>query len=571
MAELDKLPYEAMSKQQLIDELQLLHSSAAGAEDGLRACEKRHSEIFDNLPAGIWIEDWSAAKTMLDDLAGQVVEDFRGYFQEHPDALIALYKRIPTNFISDGVVDMYGASSVEMLLDRWDELTTDGELGGFLDAILSFLAGETSFEYEVEEMKFDGTPVYVNTRTKILPCEEDDWSRVVISTMDISKRKTTEIALVESEALLSAFFHHSPNAISLKDITGHYFLLNPAYERIFGISNDKAKGRTSHDMFDSSFADLIIAHASAVLERGDAIESEHQLMAEDSLRTFLVFKFPLRDASGNINGIGSISADISELKRAEHVYIEARESAEMANRSKSEFLANMSHELRTPLNAIIGFSHIMSAELLGPVGSSKYLEYAKDINLSGVHLLELINDILNISKIETGQAELSEERCDVVKAVQSCLTLVNQRADQGNVEIHSNLDENLPEMVLDLRKFKQILTNLLSNAIKFTPPNGSISIKGWSSPGDGCVFQVTDTGIGIALADIPKVLAPFQQIDSAPNRKYEGTGLGLSLSKALVEMHGGSLGLESEIGVGTTVTVRFPRERVVIEEMIATA
>ncbi|MFP6732201.1 MAG: ATP-binding protein [Alphaproteobacteria bacterium] len=126
-------------------------------------------------------------------------------------------------------------------------------------------------------------------------------------------------------------------------------------------------------------------------------------------------------------------------------------------------------------------------------------------------------------------------------------------------------------MVLDLRKFKQILTNLLSNAIKFTPPNGSISIKGWSSPGDGCVFQVTDTGIGIALADIPKVLAPFQQIDSAPNRKYEGTGLGLSLSKALVEMHGGSLGLESEIGVGTTVTVRFPRERVVIEEMIATA
>lgn len=208
--------------------------------------------------------------------------------------------------------------------------------------------------------------------------------------------------------------------------------------------------------------------------------------------------------------------------------------------------------------------------MLGPIGSQKYLEYAKDINKSGAHLMELINDILDISKIETGQAELIEERSDVVKAIQSCLNMVRPRADQGNVKIYNDLDDNLPDMFVDVRKFKQILINLLSNAIKFTPPDGSVTIKGWSSPDDGYVFQIIDTGIGIALTDIPKVLTPFQQIDSALNRKYEGTGLGLSLSKALVEMHGGTLGLESEIDVGTTVTIRFPKERVITEKMTAT-
>jgi PAS domain S-box-containing protein len=361
MPDLKKTAFETMTKQQLIDELLLVHRRAACAEDGLRASEKRFGEICDKSPLSIWVEDWSAAKAMLDDLAGQGVADFRDYFKLHPDALIALYKLPQAKLISGGVIDIYGAPGVEMLLDRWDDLTTEDELSGFLDVILAFRAGETACEYEAEEKKYDGSPVQAHTRAMVLADLDDDWSRVVISTMDISARKTAETALVESEALMRVFFDHSPNAIALKDMEGRYFLLNPAYEKIFGITNEEARGLCAHDIFDSQLADLISAHDATVLVSGDPTESEEQITVGDSLRTLLFFKFPLRDAAGNINGIGSIATDISQLKRAETVYIEARETAEMANRSKSEFLANMSHELRTPLNAIIGFSHIMAS------------------------------------------------------------------------------------------------------------------------------------------------------------------------------------------------------------------
>ncbi len=245
---------------------------------------------------------------------------------------------------------------------------------------------------------------------------------------------------------------------------------------------------------------------------------------------------------------------------AEHL-IQARNQAETANRAKSEFLANMSHELRTPLNAIIGFSEMVRNEVFGPLGSSKYHEYVRDIHISGEHLLTLINDILDLSKIEAGKAELHEEAVDVSKAAESCLLLVKERAETTQVILKPDIADGLPPLHADERKLKQILINLLSNAIKFTPVGGEVSLKIWICPDTGYVFQIADTGIGIAREDIPKALMPFRQIDSDLNRKFEGTGLGLSLTKMLAEAHGGSLELQSEAGIGTTVTVRFPAER----------
>ncbi len=258
-----------------------------------------------------------------------------------------------------------------------------------------------------------------------------------------------------------------------------------------------------------------------------------------------------------------VNNDITERKAEEEAMLAIMREAEIANRTKSEFLANMSHELRTPLNAIIGFSEIIKDERLGPVGSTKYRDYAGDINESGQHLLALINDILDLSKIESGTDELHEENIEISGIANDIMRLVAGLAQTGSVELELEVSDDIAMLHADKRKVRQILLNLLSNAIKFTPDGGKVTLRIRSRAESGYVFQVIDTGIGIAFEDIPMALAPFQQIDSGPNRRHAGTGLGLPLTKSLIEMHGGYLDLQSEVGVGTTVTVRFPAERIV--------
>ena len=271
---------------------------------------------------------------------------------------------------------------------------------------------------------------------------------------------------------------------------------------------------------------------------------------------------PVFDANGDFKGYRGIGSDISERKATEEAMLAAMREAEIANRTKSEFLANMSHELRTPLNAIIGFSDIIKDERLGPIGSDRYRDYAADINDSGQHLLALINNILDLSKIESGTDELCEESIDIPAVAHSLTRLLTGLAQANNVRLELDVPDDIPLLHADERKVKQILLNLLSNAIKFTPGGGTVTLKIWTRAKSGYIFQVIDTGVGIAFEDIPRALAPFQQIDSGLNRKHEGTGLGLPLAKSLVEMHSGYLDLQSEVGVGTTVTVRFPAERI---------
>ncbi len=234
-----------------------------------------------------------------------------------------------------------------------------------------------------------------------------------------------------------------------------------------------------------------------------------------------------------------------------------------ANRSKTEFLANVSHELRTPLNAIIGFSEIIHDEIYGPITPHQYREYAGDIRDSGRHLLDLINDILDVSKIEAGKLELHESVVEVGAIVETTIRIVKPRADAGNLELTVNVPDVPPALYADERALKQILLNLLSNAVKFTPEGGRVTVAVRGGDRGEISISVSDTGIGIAAEEIPRVLQPFRQVDSALNREYEGTGLGLSLAKSLVELHGGRLELESELGAGTIVTAVFPGERIV--------
>lgn len=278
-----------------------------------------------------------------------------------------------------------------------------------------------------------------------------------------------------------------------------------------------------------------------------------------------------RDCDGRVYRMAGSLSDITERKTREIQLRIAKEQAESANRAKTIFLANMSHELRTPLNAVMGFSDIIRQELMGPVGSEKYRDYAEDIYQSGSHLLEVINDILDVAKIESGKEELHDEAVNVLECIYTAVSLVQCRAESRQIKIESNAPSDLPLLRADGRKFKQILINLLSNSVKFTPPGGRVTITAAITTDGSMRVDVADTGIGIAANDLQKVLSPFGQVDNHLNRKYQGTGLGLSLVQGLARMHGASFDLASQINKGTTATLVFPAHRIIALETNATS
>jgi signal transduction histidine kinase len=255
------------------------------------------------------------------------------------------------------------------------------------------------------------------------------------------------------------------------------------------------------------------------------------------------------------------SRAFEELRRNQDRLIAAKDAAEAANRSKSEFLANMSHELRTPLNAIIGFSGMMSDRVFGPL-SDKYAEYAAVIADSGRHLLAIITDILDLAKADADRLVLTEETVDIARVVELSSRIIQGMARDAEVAYVVEITEDLPYLFGDSAKLTQILVNLLSNAIKFTPSKGTVRLAIEQSGCGGLSFRVEDTGIGMSAEQIPLALAPFGQVDSGLARKYQGVGLGLPLTKRLVELHGGRIEITSAPGRGTTVMFHLPQERV---------
>ncbi len=250
-----------------------------------------------------------------------------------------------------------------------------------------------------------------------------------------------------------------------------------------------------------------------------------------------------------------------ERMRAETQLRTALERAEVANRSKTAFLANMSHELRTPLNAIMGFAELMEREIFGTLGNERYLEYAKDIHKSGSYLLELINDLLDLAKAEAGKLEIVDTLVNVTHVLEEAVELLGPQAKETGVLIHVRIESDLPFLQGDARFLKQILLNIVSNAIKFTPTGGIVTLIASTNNLNGLMVNVSDTGVGMVSEDIPKALSSFGQVASPYHKGQRGTGLGLPLSKRLVELHGGVLSLNSQIGIGTTVVIQFPAWR----------
>jgi len=387
---------------------------------------------------------------------------------------------------------------------------------------------------------------------------------------EVTERQRAEEARRVSEARLIGILDIAWEAIISVDDRQRVLLFNQGAEVTFGYSADEVLGQSLDMLLPSRFREGHRKKVEAFARGPGASRKMRERGALIGLRKDGT-EFPVEASVSKLERGGEtvftvILHDITERKRAEESLLAARKSAEVANRAKSEFLASMSHELRTPLSSILGFSEIIKNETFGPVGSAQYRDYAGDINESGQHLLDLINDILDLSKVESGMDKVNEEDIEVPEILRAVQVLVKERASRGDVCLAFEYPDGLPVLRADVRKLKQILVNLLSNAIKFSPAGGAVTLKIWSGAESGHVFQITDTGIGIAPDDIPKALSQFGQVDGVLNRRHDGTGLGLPLTKALVELQGGSLDLESTVNVGTTVTVRFPVERIVTSQ-----
>jgi signal transduction histidine kinase len=274
-----------------------------------------------------------------------------------------------------------------------------------------------------------------------------------------------------------------------------------------------------------------------------------------------VRRVPLADGS-----VITTLIDVTEARRRERelttahaTMAEQAEKLAAANQAKAQFLANMSHELRTPLNAILGFSEVLRDGVFGPI-DPRYAEYAKDINASGAHLLTLVNDLLDLAKIESGKAELRNELVDLREILDECCRLVADRAATAHVSLITSTTQQLPTIIADGVRLRQIALNLLSNAIKFTPAGGRVTLSVEIEPRE-VIIAVADTGIGMRPEDIPLALEPFRQLDNSYSRSHEGSGLGLAITKTLTELHDGKLEIKSRPSEGTTVRVRLPATR----------
>ena len=374
-------------------------------------------------------------------------------------------------------------------------------------------------------------------------------------------QQVVETALRERDRQVSLIAENIPVVLSHFDRDQRYVYVNQMWESWYGRKREDVIGMHWRDINSAESYELLRPFVESALRGSQTAFDQRVSYPDGSTRDVEFCYVPQIDDRGEVRGLFTLASDISDRKRAERALIAAKEAAELSNQAKSEFLANMSHELRTPLNAIIGFSEFLQSDLLDPLDVPRHREFARDISVSGHHLLDLINDILDLSKIDAGKIDLHEDVIDVGETIERCIALLRERLQHGGLTLETSISPSLPDLRADPRLVKQVLLNVLSNAVKFTPAGGTISVKAWSGSADGLLIQVADSGIGMAVEDIPRAMRRFERIDSPTARARAGTGLGLPLSRGFVELHGGSLDIQSKLDLGTTVTIRFPAER----------
>jgi len=457
-----------------------------------------------------------------------------------------------------------GAASTAAVLER-----VAAEHRERLRQALASAAVHGAFDVSFRATRPEGGSVWIDARGQAsAPPGEGGFSRLVGVALDVTEERVAQVRAQAAEARLHGAIESVPEAFVLWDRHSRLVLCNQHFRSFFGIEPRALKPGASRASVERMMRQAIRQ------ERAGADAAREAELADGRWVTIA----ERRTADG---GFVVTCVDVTSLKSQEETrrlneerlerareeaaelaqkYAAEKVRAEAANRAKSEFLANMSHELRTPLNAINGFSEMMAAEIYGPLGDPRYKGYAQDILNSGQHLLALINDVLDMSKIEAGKMNLRFEPLRLDELAEDAIRLIRNRAETAGLTVSIDIPA-LPDVEGDYRALKQVLLNLLSNAVKFTPRGGRIIVRADTRRdmiGDRVRMSVADTGIGIAPHDLVRLARPFEQIESQQSKTQQGTGLGLALSKALVEMHGGVLEIDSEPGHGTTVSFVLP-------------
>lgn len=488
---------------------------------------------------------------------------------EHLEA----YYRSMMNNVGDGVVTfdadlviLYANSAFEAMTKRVAHQLVGRSMAEVLPEVAAIEGLFTTRTRRLELVHSTGEGTALIFDVSLFIFEFEGNLQCIASLRDITERKTLEDKL-------RTFFYaieHSPLSIVITNTSGVIEYANRRCSETSGFELTEIigstprifkSGQTSPDVYRAMWRTLLEGREwyGEMLNKRKSGELYWEFEAVSALK----------NGKGDITHFIAIKEDVTDQKRSAAQLIDAKRQAEIANRAKSEFLANMSHELRTPLNAIIGFSEVMTMELFGPQGNPKYMEYSQAIQDSAKHLLSIINDILDFSKLEAGRVSLYEETVKVADVMAPVLLIAKERADARGIRLIAGEGgdsfDGLPYIHVDALRYKQVLLNIITNAIKFTPVGGTVRVDGRLLQDGALDVIVRDTGIGMKEDDIPKALERFGQVDSALHRKYEGTGLGLPISKTLIELHGGTLKLESKLNIGTTAVIHLPADRVTFD------